>query len=68
MLSKKLLNKRFSELKKDDDTWTKARLAKKIQITPMSVYNKFENPDTITYRDFKKMVKAGFLKSFVIEL
>ena len=68
MLSKKLLNKRFSELKKDDKLWTKARLAKKIQITPMSLYNKFENPSSIKYGELEKMVKAGFLKSFVIEL
>ena len=68
MLNKKLLNNRLSELKKDDKLWTKQRLAKKIQITPMSLYNKFENPSSIKYGELEKMVKAGFLKSFVIEL
>jgi len=68
MLNKKLLNNRLSELKKDDKLWTKARLAKKIQITPMSLYNKFENPGSIKYEELERMVKAGFLKSMVIQL
>tara|TARA_R110000744_G_scaffold347282_4_gene452827 strand:- start:2852 stop:3064 length:213 start_codon:yes stop_codon:yes gene_type:complete len=70
MLTKLQLNSRLKELKKSDKTikWTKQILANKIKVTPMTLYNKFENPDTFRISEIKKMVNIGFLKGVIIEL
>tara|TARA_R100000664_G_scaffold9928_2_gene16506 strand:+ start:712 stop:906 length:195 start_codon:yes stop_codon:yes gene_type:complete len=47
---------------------TKQRLAKKINVTPMTLQNKFKNPESFKLSELKSMVKCGFLKSLIIDL
>ena len=47
---------------------TKLTLARKIGITPMTLHNKFNEPNTFKANELEKMVRIGFLKSLIIEL
>ena len=47
---------------------TKQNLARKIKVTPMTLQNKFKNPDSFKLSELQDMVKCGFLKSLIIEL
>jgi predicted transcriptional regulator len=47
---------------------TKLDLAKRIGITPMTLHNKFTNPNSFKISELNKMVRCGFLKSLIIEI
>jgi|TARA_R100001510_G_C7553456_1_gene136301 hypothetical protein len=63
MLTKELLENRLKEMKLD-----KQKLANKVDVTLMTMYNKFNNPDSFKISELKKLAKAGFIKSFIIDL
>ena len=63
MLTKKMLEGRLKEMKID-----KQKLANKIDVTLMTMYNKFNNPDSFKISELKKLAKVGFVKNFKIEL
>jgi hypothetical protein len=63
MLTKKMLEGRLKEMKID-----KQKLANKINVTLMTMYNKFNNPDSFKISELKKLAKVGFVKNFKIEL
>tara|TARA_Y100001937_G_scaffold37838_1_gene54016 strand:+ start:2075 stop:2266 length:192 start_codon:yes stop_codon:yes gene_type:complete len=63
MLTTELLEGRLKEMKLD-----KQKLASKIDVTTMTVYNKFNNPDGFKISELKKLTKVGFIKSFIIEV
>tara|TARA_Y100001963_G_C6606282_1_gene364905 strand:- start:178 stop:372 length:195 start_codon:yes stop_codon:yes gene_type:complete len=47
---------------------TKLELAKKIGITPMTLHNKFSNPQSFKVNELQQMVRCGFIKNIIIEL
>ena len=47
---------------------TKLKLAKKIGVTPMTLHNKFNNPNSFKVSELESMVKIGFIKSLICEL
>ena len=63
MLTKEILENRLKEMKLD-----KQKLANKVDVTLMTMYNKFNNPDSFKISELKKLAKAGFIKSFIIEV
>ena len=63
MLTKELLENRLKEMKLD-----KQKLANKVDVTLMTMYNKFNNPDSFKISELKKLAKAGFIKSLIIDL
>jgi|TARA_R100000697_G_C5343466_1_gene169741 hypothetical protein len=63
MLTKEILEGRLKEMKLD-----KQKLANKVDVTLMTMYNKFNNPDSFKISELKKLAKAGFIKSFIIDL
>jgi hypothetical protein len=58
-----MLEGRLKEMKID-----KQKLANKIDVTLMTMYNKFNNPDSFKISELKKLAKVGFVKNFKIEL
>ena len=58
-----MLEGRLKEMKID-----KQKLANKINVTLMIMYNKFNNPDSFKISELKKLAKVGFVKNFKIEL
>lgn len=58
-----MLEGRLKEMKID-----KQKLANKINVTLMTMYNKFNNPDSFKISELKKLAKVGFVKNFKIEL
>lgn len=63
MLTKDILEGRLKEMKLD-----KQKLANKIDVTLMTMYNKFNNPDSFKISELKKLAKVGFIKSLIIDL
>ena len=63
MLTKEVLENRLKEMKLN-----KQKLANKVDVTLMTMYNKFNNPDSFKISELKKLAKAGFIKSFIIDL
>ncbi len=63
MLTKDILEGRLKEMKLD-----KQKLANKIDVTLMTMYNKFNNPDSFKISELKKLAKVGFIKSIIIDL
>tara|TARA_Y100001938_G_C7913996_1_gene341016 strand:- start:429 stop:620 length:192 start_codon:yes stop_codon:yes gene_type:complete len=63
MLTKEILESRLKEMRLN-----KEKLANKIDVTSMTMYNKFNNPDTLKISELKKLAKVGFIKSLIIEL
>tara|TARA_R100000654_G_scaffold64904_2_gene92631 strand:- start:4453 stop:4644 length:192 start_codon:yes stop_codon:yes gene_type:complete len=63
MLTKEILEGRLKEMKLD-----KQKLANKIDVTLMTMYNKFNNPDSFKISELKKLAKVGFIKSLIIDL
>lgn len=63
MLSKEMLEGRLKEMKLD-----KQKLANKIDVTLMTMYNKFNNPDSFKISELKKLARMGFIKSIRIDL
>jgi DNA-binding XRE family transcriptional regulator len=47
---------------------TKLTLAKRLGVTPMTLHNKFNEPNSFKANELEKMVRIGFLKSLIIEL
>jgi hypothetical protein len=63
MLTKEILEGRLKEMKLD-----KQKLANKIDVTLMTMYNKFNNPDSFKISELKKLAKVGFIKNIRIDL
>ncbi len=63
MLDKEMLEGRLKEMKLD-----KQKLANKIDVTLMTMYNKFNNPDSFKISELKKLARVGFIKNFRIDL
>ena len=63
MLDKEMLEGRLKEMKLD-----KQKLANKIDVTLMTMYNKFKNPDSFKISELKKLARVGFIKNFRIDL
>ena len=63
MLTKEILEGRLKEMKLD-----KQKLANKIDVTLMTMYNKFNNPDSFKISELKKLAKVGFIKNLRIDL
>ena len=63
MLTKEILESRLKEMKLD-----KQKLANKIDVTLMTMYNKFNNPDSFKISELKKLAKVGFIKNLRIDL
>ena len=63
MLTKEILESRLKEMRLN-----KEKLANKIDVTSMTMYNKFNNPDTLKISELMKLAKVGFIKSLIIEL
>ena len=63
VLNKSQLTGRLKELK-----MSRRKLANELGVTTMTLYNKFENPDSFKLDEIRRMVKIGFLKSMIIEL
>jgi hypothetical protein len=63
MLTKDILEGRLKEMKLD-----KQKLANKVDVTLMTMYNKFNNPDSFKISELKKLAKVGFIKSIIIDL
>ena len=51
MLDKEMLEGRLKEMKLD-----KQKLANKIDVTLMTMYNKFNNPDSFKISELKKLI------------
>ena len=47
---------------------TKLQLANKIGVTPMTLHNKFNDPNSFKVSELESMVKIGFIKSLLCEL
>lgn len=63
MLTKEILEGRLKEMKLD-----KQKLANKVDVTLMTMYNKFNNPDSFKISELKKLAKVGFIKNIRIDL
>lgn len=63
MLTKEILEGRLKEMKLD-----KQKLANKIDVTLMTMYNKFNNPDSFKISELKKLARVGFIKNLRIDL
>ena len=63
MLDKEMLEGRLKEMKLD-----KQKLANKIDVTLMTMYKKFNNPDSFKISELKKLARVGFIKNFRIDL
>ncbi|QDP51185.1 MAG: hypothetical protein Tp172MES766071_28 [Prokaryotic dsDNA virus sp.] len=63
MLDKEMLEGRLKEMKLD-----KQKLANKIDVTLMTMYNKFNNPDSFKISELKKLARVGFIKNLRIDL
>ena len=63
MLTKEILEGRLKEMKLD-----KQKLANKVDVTLMTMYNKFNNPDSFKISELKKLARAGFIKNLRIDL
>tara|TARA_Y100001938_G_scaffold146775_1_gene226449 strand:- start:2078 stop:2269 length:192 start_codon:yes stop_codon:yes gene_type:complete len=63
MLTKEILEGRLKEMKLD-----KQKLANKVDVTLMTMYNKFNNPDSFKISELKKLAKVGFIKNLRIDL
>ena len=63
MLTKEILESRLKEMKLD-----KQKLANKIDVTLMTMYNKFNNPDSFKISELKKLARVGFIKNLRIDL
>ena len=63
MLTKDILEGRLKEMKLD-----KQKLANKIDVTLMTMYNKFNNPDSFKISELKKLARVGFIKNLRIDL
>ena len=63
MLTKEILESRLKEMKLD-----KQKLANKIDVTLMTMYNKFNNPDSFKISELKKLAKVGFIRNLRIDL
>jgi|TARA_A100000171_G_C2123751_1_gene142276 hypothetical protein len=63
MLTKEILEGRLKEMKLD-----KQKLANKVDVTLMTMYNKFNNPDSFKISELKKLARVGFIKSIRIDL
>ena len=58
MLTKEILEGRLKEMKLD-----KQKLANKVDVTLMTMYNKFNNPDSFKISELKKLAKVGFIRN-----
>jgi|TARA_B100001939_G_C16533068_1_gene442901 hypothetical protein len=63
MLTKEILEGRLKEMKLD-----KQKLANKVDVTLMTMYNKFNNPDSFKISELKKLARVGFIKNIRIDL
>lgn len=63
MLTKEILENRLKEMKLD-----KQKLANKIDVTLMTMYNKFNNPDSFKISELKKLARVGFITNLRIDL
>ena len=63
MLTKEILEGRLKEMKLD-----KQKLANKVDVTLMTMYNKFNNPDSFKISELKKLARVGFINSIRIDL
>jgi|TARA_R110002012_G_C11447625_1_gene591368 hypothetical protein len=63
MLTKEILEGRLKEMKLD-----KQKLANKVDVTLMTMYNKFNNPDSFKISELKKLAKVGFIRNLRIDL
>ena len=63
MLTKDILEGRLKEMKLD-----KQKLANKIDVTLMTMYNKFNNHDSFKISELKKLARVGFIKNLRIDL
>ena len=63
MLTKEILERRLKEMKLD-----KQKLANKVDVTLMTMYNKFNNPDSFKISELKKLARVGFIKNIRIDL
>jgi hypothetical protein len=63
MLTKEILEGRLKEMKLD-----KQKLANKVDVTLMTMYNKFNNPDSFKISELKKLAKVGFITHLRIDL
>lgn len=63
MLTKEILEGRLKQMKLD-----KQKLANKVDVTLMTMYNKFNNPDSFKISELKKLAKVGFIRNLRIDL
>ena len=63
MLTKEILEGRLKEMKLD-----KQKLANKVDVTLMTMYNNFNNPDSFKISELKKLAKVGFIRNLRIDL
>lgn len=62
LITKRRLTDRLKELK-----MSRRELANKLDVTTMTLYNKFQNPDSFKVSELEKMVRIGFFKSVIIK-
>tara|TARA_A100001201_G_scaffold77856_1_gene70002 strand:- start:1078 stop:1275 length:198 start_codon:yes stop_codon:yes gene_type:complete len=62
LITKRRLTDRLKELK-----MSRRELANRLNVTTMTLYNKFQNPDSFKVSELEKMVRIGFFKSVIIK-